>query len=111
MRQILAALCLAAFCNAAAAQTPAGDREKLVAVYRLTISQEMCKFELSDDQADAVGKASDKLEQQLALSDEDSQKLYDQVQASMEQQKTAGLCDAKGEWSMVYKQAVADLMK
>ena len=71
----------------------------------------MCKFELSDDQADAVGKASDKLEEQLALSDEDSQKLYDQVKASMEQQKASGLCDPTGEWSKTYKQAVADLVK
>ena len=71
----------------------------------------MCKFELTDDEADAVGKASDRLEERLALSDEDAQKLYDQVQATMNAQKNGGLCDPKGEGFKLYKQTLAGLGK
>ena len=111
MRGFAAILALSALAHSAFAQSPAQDREKLVAVYKVTISQELCKFELTDDQADAVGKASDKLEEQLGLTDEDAQKLYDQIQATLEQQKPGGLCDPAGEWSKVYKQSLADLAK
>ena len=111
MRGFPAVMALAVLASVAFAQAPAQDREKLVAIYKVTISHELCKFELTDDQADAVGKASDKLEEQLGLTDEDAQKLYDQIQATLEQQKPGGLCDANGEWSKVYKQSLADLAK
>lgn len=111
MRIFPATAILATMTLSAAAQTPAQDREALISVYTITISQELCKFELTDDQADAVGKASDKLEEQLGLSDEDSQKLYDQVEADLVKQKAGGLCDPQGAWIKTYKKTLADLTK
>lgn len=108
MRVLFAFLMLGAMAQSAAAQTPQ-DKDSLISVYQITISQELCKFELSDDQADAVGKASDKLEERLGLDDEEAQKLYDQVEAGLQKQKDSGLCDPKGEWVKVYKNALANL--
>ena len=98
-------------CAAARAQTESASRDSLLAIYKVTISQELCKFELSDDAAEAIGKASDKLEEALGLTEEAAQKLYDQIEASLEQQKATGLCDKNGEWAKIYKQTIASLPK
>ena len=111
MRLLLAAASLAAIAAAANAQSPAQDRERLVSIYEVTVAQELCKFDLSDDDADAVGKASDRLEEQLGLSDEEAQKIYDQVEASLTKQKAAGLCDANGAGLKHYKETLSALTK
>ena len=111
MRLLLAVAGLAAITTAAAAQSPAQDRERLVAIYEVTVAQELCKFEMSDDDADAVGKASDKLEEQLGLTDEEAQKLYDQVEASLTRQKASGLCEPGGAGLKHYKETLAALAR
>ena len=109
-QSVLAALLLAS-ATSASAQSESANRDSLIAIYMVTISQEMCKFEMSDDQAAAIGKASDKLEETLGLAEEDAQKLYDQIEASLAKQKATGLCDKNGEWAKTYGQTIAKLAK
>lgn len=109
-RSVFAALLLAS-ATAASAQSDSANRDSLIGIYKVTISQEMCKFEMSDDQAAAIGQASDKLEETLGLAEEDAQKLYDQIEASLARQKTTGLCDKDGEWAKTYAQTIATLAK
>ena len=110
-RRFIVAAVLLAVATAASAQSETANRDSLMAIYKVTISQDMCKFEMSDDQAAAIGQASDKLEETLGLTEEDAQKLYDQIEASLARQNATGLCDKNGEWARTYSQTIAQFAK
>jgi hypothetical protein len=86
-------------------------RDRLVTIYMVTVSPELCGFALSESQAAAIGKMSDDLEDQLNISEEDAQKLYDQIENQMTEQKPSGLCDPKGSWAKKFKESVAAFTK
>ncbi|MBK9082208.1 MAG: hypothetical protein IPL88_09110 [Rhizobiales bacterium] len=96
----------------AAAQSAAELRARLTDLYRVTISQDICAFPLSDAQADVVTQRIDDLETRLDLSEAQAQKLYDELEAQMKTQKeSGGLCDPEGAWSRAYAKLVDDLKK
>ena len=104
-------MCLAWLPVPLAAQT-ASDSENhdaLVEIYKLMISQELCDFAITDDQAAALVIVGDRLEEKLSLTEVASQKLYGQIAATLERQRAAGLCNPKGEWAKTYRAAVAKL--
>jgi hypothetical protein len=94
-----------------AAQSESELRDRLVTIYMVTVSPELCGFALSESQAAAIGKMSDDLEDQLNISEEDAQKLYDQIENQMTEQKASGLCDPKGSWAKKFKESVAAFTK
>lgn len=99
----LAAACLAVlFAGAAFAQGNPADRERLIDLYQVTISQDLCNFPLTDKQADLVVAETDLLETRLSMGEDESQRLYDQLEAQMTTQKAAGLCNADGAWARAY---------
>jgi hypothetical protein len=110
-KAVFAALSLLAGLTAASAQSQSELKDRLVTVYMITVSPELCGFPLSESQAAAIGKLSDDLEDQLNIAEEDAQKLYDQIETQMTQQKASGLCDPKGSWAKKYKDSVAALAK
>jgi hypothetical protein len=110
-KAVFAALSLLAGLTAASAQSQSELKDRLVTVYMITVSPELCGFPLSESQAAAIGKLSDDLEDQLNIAEEDAQKLYDQIETQMTQQKVSGLCDPKGSWAKKYKDSVAALAK
>jgi hypothetical protein len=93
------------------AQSETELRDRLITIYMITVSPDLCGFGLSENQAAAVGKLSDDLEDQLNISEEDAQKLYDQIENQMSQQKASGLCDPKGSWAQKFRDSVAKLGK
>ncbi len=93
----------------AAAQSDGALREQLLQLYRVTISQDICSFPLTDAQADAVSRRTDDLEARLSLEEAEAQKLYDQLEAQMAKQKDAGLCNPEGEWATAYTAFVEKL--
>ncbi|RFB78304.1 hypothetical protein [Methylovirgula sp. 4M-Z18] len=84
-------------------------REQLQTLYMLEISQDLCKFEISDDQQDAIGRQTDDLEKKLDMSEEDSNRLYQQLENEMKSQKAGGLCNPKGAWAKTFKDELAKL--
>lgn len=100
---------LAAPLAPALAQSDSENREKLLQLYRITISQDICSFPLTDAQADAVSRRTDELESRLNLDEGDAQKLYDQLEAQMTKQKEAGLCSPDGAWAKAYTSFVEGL--
>ena len=92
------------------ADTTQADRDRLVLIYKISILQEVCGFELTDQQASALGTVSDKLEGELEISEDDAQKLYDETFVALEADKGKGLCDSKGEWASAYKQGLETLV-
>lgn len=108
----LAAACIAAlFAGAAFAQGSPADRERLIDLYQVTISQDLCNFPLNEKQADLVGAESDQIETRLGMGGDETQKLYDQLEAQMTTQKAAGLCNADGAWARVYTKILESLGK
>ena len=104
------AACLLGAGSGADAQAPdPALRADLIAVYRVTISQDLCDFALTDDEIDKVERASDQLEKRLQLEELEAQQIYDQVEQSMTQQKPAGLCDAKGPWAREFRRTLDQL--
>lgn len=97
--------------SAATAQFRDEDRENLISIYMITISQELCGFAISDNEAGALGIASDKLEATLEMDEQAAQKLYDQISQTMTAQKASGLCDPKGEGARTYKENLAKFAK
>jgi hypothetical protein len=96
----------------AAAQSATEMRARLNDLYRVTISQDICAFPLSDAQADIVTQRIDDLETRLDLSEAQAQKLYDDLETQMKAQKeSGGLCDPEGAWSRAYAKLVDDLKK
>ena len=112
-RAILPTLCAVLLSSAlpARAEIAQADRDRLVLIYKISISQEVCGFELGDQQASALGAASDKLEGELESSEEDAQKLYDATSAALEAGKAKGVCDPGGEWAGAYKLGLEALAK
>jgi hypothetical protein len=92
--------------TAAAQSDPEKDRQSLIDLDMVTISKDLCGFELTDAQSDAVDARIDQLTQSLALSEEDGQKLYDQLTEEMTRQKATGLCSPKGAWAKTFKTIV-----
>jgi hypothetical protein len=89
------------------AQSQSELRDRLMNMYALTISVELCDFPVTSAQAAGIGKASDDLEDQIGISEEEAQRLYDQLQRQMTEQQASGLCDPKGKWAMKFKESVA----
>ncbi len=112
-RAVIPALCAVCllFALPVGAEIAQADRDRLVLVYKITISQEICGFELTDQQASALGSVSDKLEGELEISEDDAQKLYDETSAVLVARKSKGLCDPMGEWARAYKQGLETLVK
>ena len=108
MRRPAAALCLALTFATAAGASPA-ERERLIDLYQITASQELCDFPLNDKQAGFLAEETDKLERRLGMDDDQAQKLYDQIETQMTAQKAAGLCNADGAWARTYTQLVEKL--
>ena len=109
MRPIAASLALAAL-FATAAPARAGDAmQDLTALYRLTISNDICDFPLSSAQSDELTRRSEELEGQLNLSEDASSKLYEQIEAQMTKQVEAGLCKPSGDWARDYARQVEAL--
>jgi hypothetical protein len=106
---VLAAVSLAL--SPAAAQSQSELKDRLITIYMITVSPDLCGFPLSESQAAAIGKMSDDLEDQLNIAEEDAQKLYDQIENQMVQQKASGLCDPKGNWAKKFRESVATLAK
>ncbi len=84
-------------------------RERLSTLYKLEISQDLCKFDLSDDQSEAIGRQTNDIEDKLGMSEEDSTKLYRQLEGEMKSQKQSVLCNPKGDWAKTYKDELAKL--
>ena len=108
---LAAALCFCAAAPALAIAAQSDDHDALVQIYMVTISQEICSFEISDAQSETLGGATDKLEERLGLTEEASQKLYDQITAALERQKAEGLCNPNGDWARTYKETLTRLGK
>jgi hypothetical protein len=89
------------------AQSQSELRDRLMNIYALTISVELCDFPMTNAQAAAIGKAGDDLEDQIGISEDEAQRLYDQLQRQMSEQQASGLCDPKGRWAMKFKESVA----
>lgn len=109
MRRIAIASLAILHAGAALAQGAPADRERLIELYQVTISQDICNFPLNDKQADLVATLSDRLETRLQLGEDESQKLYDQIEAQMNAQKASGLCNADGAWAKAYTKIVETL--
>jgi hypothetical protein len=107
----LATFSLLSVLTSVGAQSQSELRDRLVTIYMITVSPELCGFPLSESQAAAIGKLSDDLEDQLNIAEEDAQKLYDQIEDQMTQQKASGLCDPKGSWAKKFKESVATFAK
>ena len=105
--------CAAVLCLAppSQAQFRNEDRENLISIYMLTIGQELCGFAMSDNEAGALGIASDKLEEALEMDERAAQKLYDQIAQTMTAQKAAGLCNPQGDGARLYKDNLAKFAK
>lgn len=83
--------------------------QDLTALYRLTISNDLCDFPLTTAQSDALTQRTEELEGQLNLSDDASSKLYEQIEAQMTKQVEAGLCKPSGDWAREYARQVEAL--
>lgn len=112
IRTLAAALSLAmAVLWNGGAWAEAGDRDMLASLYSVTILQEICGFEISEAQSDAIGGITDKLEEQLELAEGEAQKFYEDVTQLLENTKPDELCDPKGEAAKAYVAALAMLGK
>jgi hypothetical protein len=105
MRRLLPACLLVWLLAGTAAAQPATDPE-LTELYRLALSAEMCGFPVSPKQATAIGKAMDKRIAALKLSDDDSDKVYQQIETAMEAEGWDGLCAKGGAWEKTYREAL-----
>lgn len=104
----ISALALAA-ALAPAVAFAADPTQELTALYRLTVSNDLCDFPLTAAQSDALAQRTEKLEADLSLSDDASQKLYEQIETQMTKQVEAGLCKPSGEWAREYARQVEAL--
>jgi hypothetical protein len=95
------------YADCAWAQSQSELRDRLMNIYALTISVELCDFAMTSAQAATIGKASDDLEDQIGISEDEAQRLYDQLQRQMTEQQASGLCDPKGKWATKFKESVA----
>ena len=111
MRLSLTIAAFLALAGIARAEGDAAEREALLAIYRINISQEICGFELSDAQSAALGGMSDKLEETLGLDEPAAQKLYDEATAALEARKPQGLCEPNGEWAKNYAETLGKLVQ
>ena len=94
------------------AETAQDPRENLKILYMLLISQDICDFDATDAQSALLEKATDALQEQLKMSDDDADKFYTEIEDGMKQQKAgAGLCDENGEWSKAYEAGLEALGK
>lgn len=109
MRLFALPFALAAALSAAAPARAADAMQDLTALYRLTISNDICDFPLSAAQSDELTRRSEELEGQLGLSDDASGKLYEQIEAQMTKQVEAGLCKPSGDWAKEYARQVEAL--
>ncbi|MBL8590861.1 MAG: hypothetical protein JNK46_20185 [Methylobacteriaceae bacterium] len=110
MRRFAYAALLTFIAQTAFGQSGSDAREQLLQLYRITISQDICSFPLTDQQADVVTRRTDDLESRLDLTEAEAQKLYDQLEAQMLKQKDAGLCNPDGEWAKAFA-ALVEAMK
>ncbi|HQF31545.1 MAG TPA: hypothetical protein PLJ34_08865 [Hyphomicrobiales bacterium] len=85
----------------------ADDREALVALYKVAISADACNFEMSDDQAEAIGAAMDELVGKMQLSDDDADKLYLETENALGAADWDKVCDPRGAWAAAYNDIVA----
>lgn len=106
MRRFALACLVALNAAGAFAQGSPADRERLIELYQITISQDICNFPLTDKQSDLVATLTDRVEGRLNMGEDESQKLYDQIEAQMNAQKAAGLCQADGAWAKAYTKLV-----
>jgi len=110
MRPIFAPALALATALTFAAPACAGDAtQDLTALYRLTISNDLCDFPLSTAQSDELTRRTEELESRLDLSDDASTKLYEQIEAQMTKQVDAGLCKPSGDWAREYARQVEAL--
>jgi hypothetical protein len=98
---------LAALAPVASAR--AEPTQDLIALYRLTVSNELCNFPLTSAQSDELTRRAEELESSLALSDDASTRLYEQVETQMTKQVEAGLCKPGGAWARDYARQVEAL--
>jgi len=116
MRPIFLGFIAAAAAGAALAQTapqpsPQELRDQLTQVYMIAVSQDLCGFTVTEKQSEAIGKASDELEEKVGLSEEDADKMYGQIEEQMKKQKDSGLCAPAGDWAKQFKLGVEALSK
>lgn len=98
--------------SSARAETAQDPKESLKILYMLLISQDICDFDATDAQSALLEKASDALQEQLKMSDDDADKFYTEIEDGMKKQKAdAGLCDEKGAWSKSYEAGLEALGK
>lgn len=89
----------------------ADDRDTLVSLYKVAISADACNFEMTDEQADAIGNAMDEAIAKLHLSDDAADQLYIETEASLEAQNWDKVCDPRGPWAAEYNDFIAKFGK
>lgn len=83
-------------------------RESLAAVYFLSIAADRCGFSFSRREADAIDRASTRLEKELELSSDDADALYSQVDRRFEKLGEKA-CEAGGETEQAFRETLRKL--
>ena len=84
--------------------------QDLVALYRLTVSNELCDFPLTPAQSDELTRRAGGLEAGLALSEGAPARPYEQIETQMTKQAESGLCKPGGQWARDYARQVEALV-
>jgi hypothetical protein len=87
----------------------ADPRDQLMALATIEVAHDLCGFDLSDAQEDAIVKTRGKLIDDGAVSDADAAAIHDEIASSMARQVPEGLCKPDGAEARLYKRKLAEL--
>ena len=84
-------------------------RDRLIDLATIQVSRELCHFDLTDAQDDALTAARNKLLDDGEVSDTEVTDIHDQLSAAMARQVSEGLCRSNGAGERLFKQKLAAL--
>ncbi len=90
-----------------AARAGEGSVEALKTLYRIALSAEMCGFPIAPRQSEAIGRAMNRALAESGLDAEASDKLYLDVDATLEAEGWDKICAADGDFAHGWRALVA----
>lgn len=97
-----------ASCPTAHAQSES-PRDRLIDLATIEITSELCQFELSDPQSDAIAKIRNAMVDDGSVTSNDIAEIHDQMLATMSRQVGEGLCRSEGPGVKFYNKKLATL--
>ncbi|MCW6506763.1 hypothetical protein [Lichenifustis flavocetrariae] len=109
MRRLGFAICVSLVVGGTALAQDDDPREQVIDLATIEVAHDLCKFDLSEAQEDAIGKRRQALVDDGSVTAADIASVQDEIGTSMRRQMAEGLCKPDGPEAKLYRKLLAIL--